>query len=311
MKLFYLIFTFLLFPSLAKSQPYNSCGTVPMDSANFENQPWYGNNQFLLDLVDSVHNSRPLPKNLVEGGFDSQAVYWIPVKTWVYNGNDGSGGLDLAQVETSIRTLNENFSGITNITGNAHPHTMIQFYLSCNISYIDNSEYTFDPSNNLVEDMFDDNHTSSMLNIHYIQTSNDFGGKANLPQENPPFCFTVVGGNFETSTMAHETGHALGLSHTHKGVCWFAGDNGDCANCHQEPVSRNKIQPVGCGNFSGDKKCEVNGDGLCDTPGDPNIDVWLRVAQSYYTDRDEIGSGRGLISGNIKTEVKAQVQFKF
>ncbi len=42
-----------------------------------------------------------------------------------------------------------------------------------------------------------------------------------------------------------------------------------------------------------------------------NIDIWLRVAQSYYTDRDEIGSGRELISGNTKTEVKAQVQFKF
>jgi len=247
------------------------CGTAPMDSANFVNQPWYGNNQYLLDLVDSIRYLPPIPKSTIVGGFDQQAAYWVPVKAWVYNQNDGTDGLSREEVETSIRTLNENFSGITNSTGNAHAHTMIQFYLNCNISYINSSEYTLDPSDNLVEEMFEENHTDAMLNIHYIQTSNDFGGRANFPQDNPPFSFTVVGTDHATSTMAHEAGHALGVAHPHRGVCWFGGDNGDCANCHQEPVSRVMIQPVGCGNFSGDKKCEVNGDGLCDTPGDPNL----------------------------------------
>lgn len=42
-----------------------------------------------------------------------------------------------------------------------------------------------------------------------------------------------------------------------------------------------------------------------------NIDFWLRWAQYYYTDRNEIGSGKELINGNTKSEIKAQLLFKF
>ena len=42
-----------------------------------------------------------------------------------------------------------------------------------------------------------------------------------------------------------------------------------------------------------------------------NIDFWLRWAQYYYTDRNEVGTGKELISGNTKTEIKAQLLFKF
>jgi hypothetical protein len=42
-----------------------------------------------------------------------------------------------------------------------------------------------------------------------------------------------------------------------------------------------------------------------------NIDIWLRWAQFYYTDRETIGSGRDEIFGNTRSEIKAQVRFKF
>jgi hypothetical protein len=42
-----------------------------------------------------------------------------------------------------------------------------------------------------------------------------------------------------------------------------------------------------------------------------NIDIWLRWAQSYFTDRQVIGSGLEEIQGNTRTEVKAQIRFKF
>ncbi len=42
-----------------------------------------------------------------------------------------------------------------------------------------------------------------------------------------------------------------------------------------------------------------------------NIDLWLRWGQFYYTDRNEIGSGRDAIEGNTKTEFKAQMRLKF
>lgn len=41
------------------------------------------------------------------------------------------------------------------------------------------------------------------------------------------------------------------------------------------------------------------------------IDIWLRWAQWHYNDVETIGSGLDEISGNNKTEVKAQVRFKF
>lgn len=42
-----------------------------------------------------------------------------------------------------------------------------------------------------------------------------------------------------------------------------------------------------------------------------NIDIWLRWAQFYYTDRQTVGSGKDEINGNTKSEIKAQVRFKF
>ncbi len=41
------------------------------------------------------------------------------------------------------------------------------------------------------------------------------------------------------------------------------------------------------------------------------IDVWLRYAQTYYTNLDVISSGLDEISGNKKSEIKAEVRFRF
>ena len=41
------------------------------------------------------------------------------------------------------------------------------------------------------------------------------------------------------------------------------------------------------------------------------VDFWLRYAQTYFTDRITIGSGRDEIMGNTKSEIKAQLRLKF
>lgn len=41
------------------------------------------------------------------------------------------------------------------------------------------------------------------------------------------------------------------------------------------------------------------------------MDIWLRVAQTYYTNINTIGSGLDRIDGNKLTEIKAQVRFRF
>ncbi|MFN3840685.1 MAG: ComEA family DNA-binding protein [Cyclobacteriaceae bacterium] len=42
-----------------------------------------------------------------------------------------------------------------------------------------------------------------------------------------------------------------------------------------------------------------------------NVSVWLRLAQSTYSDREVIGSGPDAITGNIRTDVRMQVRVRF
>jgi hypothetical protein len=255
-------------------QGQTSCGTPDMDSTVFLSKPWIGNNQFLEDITDSIgYGGASTPKSAY-GGFDPMAAFWIPVKAWVYNDDNGNGGISEAAVEESVRKLNEYFAGEVNNTGNAHAHILMQFYLRCDIAYIDNSTYAFNPSNSEANDMWDNHYETATLNIHYIQTHDDYAGLARLPGSNKSFTCNVVKqyNAHLTSTLPHEIGHAFDLLHTHRGRCGDSDDdNNDCGNCKQEAVSRAKIQPVSCFNFSGDLKCEVNGDGLCDTEADPKL----------------------------------------
>ena len=42
-----------------------------------------------------------------------------------------------------------------------------------------------------------------------------------------------------------------------------------------------------------------------------NMDIWVRFAQSYFSDRTLIGSGLDEIQGRTRTEVKVQMRLKF
>lgn len=42
-----------------------------------------------------------------------------------------------------------------------------------------------------------------------------------------------------------------------------------------------------------------------------HIDIWLRFAQTFYTNKNTVSSGLNEIEGNHQSEVKAQVRFKF
>ncbi len=43
----------------------------------------------------------------------------------------------------------------------------------------------------------------------------------------------------------------------------------------------------------------------------PNITVWLRFAQTYFSNREKVGSGLDEINGNTRSEIKAQVRVRF
>ena len=137
------------------------------------------------------------------------------------------------------------------------------------------------------ERMLENNRVASYMNIHFCLQSNGningdgFGGTANFPwnSANYAFAFTTrhnVQGDFaedRVSILTHELGHALGLFHTHQArFISTDGDNGSVIDpCFQEPVSRTRRVPLGCIFRIGRLMCEVNGDVLRTTPGDPGL----------------------------------------
>lgn len=64
------------------------------------------------------------------------------------------------------------------------------------------------------------------------------------------------------SSIAHEIGHTIGLLHTFNRNKYYK------TKCFQECVSRTQTQETFCFFTVGSKKCEVNGDALCDTDAD-------------------------------------------
>ena len=41
------------------------------------------------------------------------------------------------------------------------------------------------------------------------------------------------------------------------------------------------------------------------------FDIWIRIAQTYFADKDHVGSGLNEISGKTKTDAKIQIRYKF
>lgn len=120
-----------------------------------------------------------------EGGFDEQVIYWIPVQVMVYR-NSHNPHSPPDSVMEAIRLLNAQFSGLQNITGQAHPHTKIQFYLKCGISYYSNSTAANNPSDAYLQLLFQWNNAPGALNLHVIDTYS-WAGMASI---NEPYLAT-------------------------------------------------------------------------------------------------------------------------
>ncbi len=85
---------------IRKAPGSETCGTEPVDSLAAISQPYYGNNQFLINLADSVE-AGSCSTCRVTGGLAPE-VFRIPVKVWMYRTNEGLGGLANDRVERLI-----------------------------------------------------------------------------------------------------------------------------------------------------------------------------------------------------------------
>jgi|GEM_PF-6378357 len=279
--LIFLIFSCILYiysmmPGIAQVE--QACGTERIDSLAAISQPYYSNNQFLINLADSVENASCNNCRTIQGGIATE-IFVIPVKIWIYRTNEGTGGISNERAERLLNLMNQRLrsNGVR-----------IRLYISSEIVRVNNTDFYQNIScrsgcgGRSSNQLFDNNRIVGALNIHIIRTNQDgFGGRARFPWNTNRYSFAVVtdfanGGLLEddqmVGTMVHELGHTLGLTHTHESArSSIASNNGRAGNCYQESVSRTRTQGFGCFTYLGVRKCEVNGDMLCDTDADPEL----------------------------------------
>ena len=201
------------------------------------------------NIPDSCHYTRNI----------ETVLYKIPIKFWIYRKSNSKGGLTIEDMKEHINHLNYYYS--INNTG-------IRFYLRPDYEYID-SDKLF-KLNYLSQAPFQTirHRSKGCINVYVAEKlkrskrfsiDQNYSGTYNSVSKG-----VIMARGVSSSTLSHEIGHYLGLKHTHR--LWKI-------KLLQEPVSRTKEIP-----FTNKKKCEKRGDGLCDTPAEPNL--------TKYTDKN-------------------------
>ena len=279
--------------ALAQSPKMESkCATRELTEEELMKRPEFGNNDYLQNILDSLES---LDKGMRVERTVGSNIFEIPVQVWIYRSETGSS---ITPEEWHVaRWLNimDSLLEMNNVN--------IRLYMECKPFYITDSEYYegITTGNRKHEDMFRDHRNPNALNMHFIRKGGGFVGVANFPDDNPPYSMAVTTSGFErdvigdddvekdifaqevfAANMLHEFGHTLGLLHTHQGRC--GGSNGNCGNCKQEYVDRERrlgglCWAGGVGNYAAQR----NGDLLRDTQADPNLGVfWVDSATCNY-----------------------------
>ena len=223
----------ILFLSLALSA-FEECGTVP----DFEN---YQKNikNFSVEKANIERDEMP-------------NIIWAPITFHIVRSDNGVGGLPPHRIDI----------GLSDIL-NAYSNSNILPYQLGNIDYIDNSDFLSIESYEEMDQLRQINVVENSINIYAVDIlnngENDLCGISTFTWYNTQgiimanSCFATSDNH---STLAHEIGHYFNLFHTHQGSV-DPDENG--------VISGNSTEYVD------GTECSTRGDGLCDTPADPNL----------------------------------------
>jgi len=257
---------------------------VYFDSQDTIYLPHYGQNEILDRILDITMKRQDAIRGSTIGTLNDNIPFYIPVKIWVYHNDDGSKAA-LSEDEALLL-----FNEVNRCYANSN--TGIQFYLKCGIEHVHSTKFNTIDNDNEFDQMIDTYRESYAHNWHLIyNTTTGWAGKGVFPWKKNNFSFAVrFGGSLSDALMkttVHEIGHTLGLLHTHENTRGMGNYNGDAAKCFQESVSRTRTQGIGCVFTIGKKKCEINGDALCDTEAAPNTKNKIQIivdSNCNYTD---------------------------
>lgn len=295
------------------------CKSVYLDTSIIQRLPWYGNNEYLNAMLDSVgYHKTPNQLGANARGTSSATFrYMVPLQVTIYRNNDATNAaITEARVATIVELINQRM---------ANENTRIHFFLTCAIRYVNDTKLNteidcgdFTPVCPLWQIVTTKKITRT-INLHIIRSNNaGWGGIAVFPQF-PVINFnTIVTNNTSNdqfvNTIIHEIGHTIGLFHTFSSINnpFDLDNNGAQDKCRQEAVSRTRRTPL-CIGRDNVITCEINGDNLCDTPADPSLissgvdaacnytaggsdrwgDAWAPSTTNYmsYSARNCIGRG--------------------
>ena len=222
------------------------CGAENSESLSKSEMPWLGNNQFLTNYLDSIGYFTDIDDTV-------KIIYRVPLKIWIYRFNNGEGGVHMENIKKYITQLNHYYA--LNKVG-------IAFYLR-EIDYVDKNKFDKFGYNWEAPINTTFRKTEGCINIHMVnylkkpgKYKRDIEFKGTYNKVNRA---VIVDNTLSSTVLSHEVGHYFGLLHPH--------NNYKKGKRKQESVSRTR-------KASGFKKglnCEHNGDGICDTPAEPDL----------------------------------------
>ncbi len=212
---------------------------------------WINNNNFLLDYLKIFDR------------LDSGYVYFrVPIVIHIYLNPHETQKRLLIDIQRVIQRLNAIYA--TNKTG-------IQFYLA-QIIFLQNNRHL--KANYLLEApiISSKDQYKHAINVYYVNVLEQkflfkksyYHGVYNSLTKS-----IIIIRHASRTTLAHEIGHFFGLKHTHEN--WKKSKN------KQECVSRTRQKGI----FKKQTICEVNGDGLSDTPAEPNLTGYTNKECQY------------------------------
>ena len=215
--------------------------------------------ELLQSQLDFMDQTRSIRDAIDLSSLDGQTIN-IPLVPHIIRKSDGTGGLSVADLNTSMNQLNSAFQQLN-----------FEFEL-CDINYIDNDNYyngiNYSTSSSSEEyQMAVPNRIPDAVNVFFVPYAGGYCGWSSFPAylNSIGKDWTIMANGCTTngSTLAHELGHYFNLYHTHQGpssgISIFDKELVDGSNCGPNV-----------------------GDELCDTPADPNLSGCVNSSCNYY-----------------------------